>query len=101
MQPSANNKISYIINLEICFQKGMLQLYNVGRWIREEYDEIIGSKFESATTLVRSSYADRCIMSAQTLLAGLFLPSSEDMFLSGLTWTPVPVHAIPRNLDKV
>ncbi|XP_025265921.1 lysosomal acid phosphatase [Camponotus floridanus] len=82
-------------------KRGMLQLYNVGQWIRQEYGVIIGNKFESATTLMRSSYADRCIMSAQVLLAGLFIPSPEDMFLPGLAWTPVPVHSIPRNLDKL
>lgn len=79
----------------------MLQLYDMGQWIRREYGVIIGNKFNSATTLVRSSYADRCVMSAQVLLAGLFIPSPEDMFLSELAWTPVPVHSIPRNLDKV
>ncbi|RLU17240.1 hypothetical protein DMN91_011309 [Ooceraea biroi] len=82
-------------------KKGMLQLYNVGQWIRQEYGTTIGSKFKSANTLVRSSYADRCIMSAQTLLAGLFPPNTEDMFVAGLAWTPVPVHSIPRNLDKL
>ena len=82
-------------------KRGMLQLYDVGQWIRREYGAIIGNKFESATTLVRSSYADRCIMSAQALLASLFVPSPEDMFLPGLAWTPVPVHSIPRNLDKL
>ncbi|XP_070165902.1 lysosomal acid phosphatase-like [Polyergus mexicanus] len=82
-------------------KRGMLQLYDVGQWIRQEYGTIIGNKFKSATTLVRSSYADRCVMSAQALLASLFAPSPEDMFLPGLTWTPVPVHSIPRNLDKL
>lgn len=79
----------------------MLQLYNVGRWIREEYGALIGNKYKSTTTLIRSSYADRCIMSAQSLLAGLFPPKPEDMFVPGLAWTPVPVHATPRNMDKV
>lgn len=79
----------------------MLQLYGVGQWIRREYGTIIDNKFESATALVRSSYADRCIMSAQALLASLFIPSFEDMFLPGLAWTPVPIHSIPRDLDKV
>jgi len=80
----------------------MLQLYKVGQWIRQEYGITIGNKFQSVNTLVRSSYADRCIMSAQALLAGLFPPSStEDMFVPELPWIPVPVHSIPRNLDKV
>lgn len=91
----------YVINLVNRLQKGMLQLYELGQWIRSEYGTRIGNKFESTTTLVRSTYADRCIMSAQALLARLFLPSLEDMFVPGLEWTPVPVHSIPRNLDKV
>ncbi|XP_011872301.1 PREDICTED: lysosomal acid phosphatase [Vollenhovia emeryi] len=82
-------------------KKGMLQLYNVGQWVRLKYGAVIGRKFESTATLVRSSYADRCVMSAQALLAGLFVPSPEDMFVPGLAWTPVPVHSIPRNLDKL
>ncbi|KAL6256375.1 hypothetical protein P5V15_012490 [Pogonomyrmex californicus] len=86
---------------EIRFQKGMLQLYNVGQWIRLKYGAITGRKFESTATLVRSSYADRCIMSAQALLAGLFVPEPEDMFVPDLAWTPIPVHSIPRELDKL
>ncbi|KYN27058.1 Prostatic acid phosphatase, partial [Trachymyrmex cornetzi] len=82
-------------------KKGMRQLYNMGQWIRLKYGPIIGRKFESTATLIRSSYADRCVMSALALLAGLFTPSSEDMFVPGLTWTPVPVHSIPRELDKL
>lgn len=79
----------------------MRQLYNVGQWILQEYGALVDNKFESATTLMRSSYADRCIMSGQALFAGLFPPNPEDMFLPGLAWTPIPVHSIPRTLDKV
>lgn len=83
------------------FQKGMLQLYNLGQWMRSKYGFTIGRKFENTASLVLSSFRDRCIMSAQALLAGLFPPSPEDMFLPDLAWIPVPVHSIPRNLDKV
>ncbi|XP_072755356.1 lysosomal acid phosphatase-like [Anoplolepis gracilipes] len=82
-------------------KRGMLQLYDVGQWIRREYGAIIGNKFESGIIVVHSSDKDRCIMSAQALLASLFLPSPEDMFLPGLIWTPVPIHTIPQNLDKL
>ncbi|KAL0112370.1 hypothetical protein PUN28_012004 [Cardiocondyla obscurior] len=82
-------------------KKGMLELYNLGQWMRLKYDAVIGRKFESTATLARSSYADRCVMSAQALFAGLFVPRFEDEFVPGLTWTPVPVHSIPRNLDKL
>ncbi|XP_076166347.1 lysosomal acid phosphatase-like isoform X2 [Ptiloglossa arizonensis] len=81
-------------------KNGMLRMYNIGRWIRDVYGTLIGTKYESRLLLVQSSYADRCIMSAQTLLAGLYPPTPEEIFVPGLNWRPVPVHPIPRNIDK-
>lgn len=79
----------------------MLRMYNVGRWIRDEYGMVIGSNYRNEVSLTQSSYADRCIMSAQALLAALYPPSAEEIFVPGLTWRPVPVHSVPRHLDKV
>ncbi|KZC06429.1 Lysosomal acid phosphatase [Dufourea novaeangliae] len=81
-------------------KKGMLRMYNVGQWIREKYGSLIGRKYESRLTLVQSSYADRCLMSAQALLAGLYPPLPDEIFVPGLNWRPIPVHSTPRNLDK-
>ncbi|XP_043792754.1 lysosomal acid phosphatase-like isoform X1 [Apis laboriosa] len=80
---------------------GMLRMYNIGQWIRTEYGSIIGNTYDSTLSLTQSSYADRCIMSAQVLLAGLYPPTNEEIFVSGLTWRPVPVHSTPRHLDKM
>ncbi|XP_076666924.1 lysosomal acid phosphatase-like isoform X1 [Andrena cerasifolii] len=82
-------------------KRGMLEMYNVGRWIRDKYGSIIGPKYESSLSLVQSSYADRCIMSAQSLLAGLYPPTPEEIFVPELNWRPVPVHSTPRHLDKI
>ncbi|KAK0161279.1 hypothetical protein PV327_009766 [Microctonus hyperodae] len=82
-------------------KKGMLQLYNLGTWLRDEYDLLIDKKFKSSEVQIKSSYADRCIMSAQALLAGLFPPIKEDQFINDLSWRPVPVQSIPRNVDKL
>lgn len=76
-------------------------MYTVGEWIRERYGSVIGDNYQSDLSLTQSSYADRCIMSAQTLLAGLYPPSPEELFVPGLIWRPVPVHSTPRHLDKV
>ncbi|XP_076657121.1 putative achaete scute target 1 [Halictus rubicundus] len=81
-------------------KNGMRRMYNIGQWIREKYGSVIGGKYESKLTMVRSSYADRCLMSAQALLAGLYPPTSDQIFVEGLNWRPVPVHSTPRNLDK-
>ncbi|XP_063981893.1 lysosomal acid phosphatase-like [Diachasmimorpha longicaudata] len=82
-------------------KEGMLQLYQQGKWLRDQYEFVIGNKYYSKTTLVRSSYAERCIMSAQALLAALFRPQPEDYFIPDLPWRPVPVTAIPRDQDKL
>ncbi|XP_046737612.1 lysosomal acid phosphatase-like isoform X2 [Diprion similis] len=82
-------------------KKGMLQLYTLGQRLREMYRSFIGDKYQSKDLLVHSSYADRCIMSAQALLAALYQPGTEDMFIPGLAWRPIPVHTIPRNIDKL
>ena len=79
----------------------MAQEYALGEWIRREYGWLVDNKYHSSKVLVRSSYADRCIMSAQALLAGLFRPAVGDFFIADLAWRPVPVHATPRHLDKV
>ncbi|XP_076233585.1 lysosomal acid phosphatase-like [Calliopsis andreniformis] len=82
-------------------KEGMVRMYNVGRWIRDRYGSIIGPKYESRLSLIQSSYADRCIMSAQVLLAALYPPTSDEIFVPGLNWRPVPVHSTPRQLDKI
>ncbi|KAI4483702.1 hypothetical protein M0804_007962 [Polistes exclamans] len=81
--------------------KGMRQLYNVGKWIRKTYGPIVGFKYNSSIVYVRSSDSDRCIMSAQTLLAGLYPPTVEEIFVPNMPWRPIPVHTIPRELDDL
>ncbi|XP_015118946.1 prostatic acid phosphatase isoform X2 [Diachasma alloeum] len=82
-------------------KEGMRQLYQLGQWLRGQYDLVIGKKYYTKTTLVRSSYAERCIMSAQALLAALFRPEPQDYFVPDLPWIPVPVASIPRDQDKL
>ncbi|XP_014226772.1 lysosomal acid phosphatase-like [Trichogramma pretiosum] len=80
---------------------GMRQLYKLGGWLREEFGWIVDHKYSPASTMVQSSYADRCIMSTQALLAGLFPVDDEEAFVPGLHWQPIPVHYTPRALDKL
>ncbi|XP_014483412.1 PREDICTED: lysosomal acid phosphatase-like isoform X2 [Dinoponera quadriceps] len=82
-------------------KKGMLRIYTIAQWIREDYGAIIGKKYENVNTMVFSASEERSIMSAQTLLAGLFSPSHEDIFTPNLKWTPIPVYTIPKEIDKL
>lgn len=80
----------------------MRQLYDLGQWVRDKYGWITNSSYSPHSTVVNSSYSDRCIESAQCLLAGLYPPIDEsEKFVQNLPWRPIAVHYVPRNLDKV
>lgn len=76
-------------------------MYKLGKYLRSRYSEVLGEVYSSERLLVRSSYADRVIMSAGALLAGLQPPSPSEIWLPGFDWHPIPVHSIPRSMDQV
>ncbi|XP_034253890.1 testicular acid phosphatase homolog isoform X2 [Thrips palmi] len=81
--------------------KGKLQMYKLGKYLRSRYAELLGETYSSERLLVRSSYADRVIMSAGALLAGLQPPSTSEIWLPGFNWHPIPIHSTPRSLDQL
>lgn len=78
-----------------------MQLYNLGLWIRDSYGHLAGEIYNSKDVLIQSSDSDRCIMSTQALLAGLYKPDKREYFVAGFPWRPVPVHSTPKPYDKV
>lgn len=74
-------------------------MYTLGQWLRKEYAWITNYTYNQANTVVNSSYSDRCIMSTQAMLAGLY--HEENAFTVGLPWRPIAVHYVPRYLDEV
>lgn len=65
------------------------------------YQKLLGDKYSPNQVYVQSTDVDRTLMSAQSNLAGLFLPTSEEVWNEDIAWQPVPVHTIPKNLDYV
>lgn len=49
---------------------------------------------------VQSTDVDRTLMSAEAHLAGMF-PITDEEKWGGIDWQPVPIHTIPKALDKV
>lgn len=83
-------------------KRGSLQAYNLGQNLRTRYESLLpkDGMYSQENMFVRSSYAERCIMSAQAMLAG-FLPPKEGSSKLPLPWQPVPVTAVPRLDDTL
>ncbi|XP_023300387.2 lysosomal acid phosphatase [Lucilia cuprina] len=83
-------------------QKGSLQSYNLGKNLRMRYYRLLppNGLYTQQQIRVLSSAAERCIMSANSLLAG-FMPPLEHSNPLPVQWQPVPVNTIPRKEDTL
>ncbi|XP_014279966.1 prostatic acid phosphatase [Halyomorpha halys] len=80
---------------------GKLREYELGQWLGKRYKSLIpDGKYSEQLVYIQSTDVDRTLMSAQANLAGLFYPSKEEMW-SDLPWQPIPVHTVPKKLDKL
>ncbi|KAF4527486.1 hypothetical protein B566_EDAN014540 [Ephemera danica] len=82
-------------------KEGKQRLLSMGRFLRKRYSDFIPDIYFAKDIYTLSSDADRCIMSGQSLLAGLYPPSEIQIIEPELGWQPVPVHTVPRDLDNV
>uniref|UniRef100_A0A915CKY2 Acid phosphatase n=1 Tax=Ditylenchus dipsaci TaxID=166011 RepID=A0A915CKY2_9BILA len=75
--------------------KGMQEMKELGAYFREHYTkEFISPVFKRDEVYLKSSNADRALVSAQAFLNGLFPPTEDQEFFEpGLNWQPIPVHA--------
>lgn len=88
--------------LILFIQKGKLQQYKLGQYLRRRYNKLIGHEYNSNVVYTQSTDTDRTIMSALSNLAALFPPLSDDeIWCKNINWQPIPVHTVPYNLDGV
>ena len=76
-------------------------MYSLGLKLRQLYPDFIPEYYFPEDVKVLSSYADRCLMSAEALLAALFPPKGKQIWNENLLWQPIPVHYVPRSQDNV
>lgn len=80
---------------------GMRQHFDYGRFIRTRYTDFLDELYNKNKVHVRSTDFDRTIMSAQSLLSGLFEPVDFQVWNNDIKWQPIPVHTTEAKLDMV
>ncbi|CAH2017986.1 unnamed protein product [Acanthoscelides obtectus] len=79
---------------------GKLRAYELGKYIRHRYRTFLANEYKFEEIHVISSDVDRAIMTAESMLAGLYPPPKEDIWFEHLLWEPIPVHTIPYEYDS-
>ncbi|KAF8561965.1 hypothetical protein P879_10699 [Paragonimus westermani] len=77
-------------------EKGILQEYELGQWLRKKYGNFIPEKYNGSDFHMRSTDVDRTLMSAQCVSAGVFHNSSSPLQPFGINWRPIPVHTVSQ-----
>lgn len=80
----------------------MQQEHTLGQYIRKRYDSLLPDNiYPNKLVYVQSTDRDRALMSAGSLLAGLFPPTNDQIWNENIAWQPVPIHTIPRDMDNI
>lgn len=89
---------------------GMRQEFEMGKLFRKKYVEsthLLPPNYHRSSVYIRSTDYERTLMSAQSLLMGLYPagtgPYIEDSALPGLprAFQPIPIHTAPAEFDRV
>eukprot|EP00037_Helgoeca_nana_P018591 m.177656 g.177656 ORF g.177656 m.177656 type:complete len:490 (-) comp24497_c0_seq2:323-1792(-) len=84
---------------------GMQQQFAAGFGYRQRYGNLVGWTYNSSAVEVRSTDVNRCLVSAESQLAGWF-PQNVSVFptnfpIAAPVWLPIPVHTVPTSSDSL
>ncbi|XP_046583107.1 prostatic acid phosphatase-like [Haliotis rubra] len=84
-------------------QVGMRQEYELGQYLRQRYVDsgFIHGNYTADEIHILATYKDRAIMSAYSMLAGLFPPAGDQIWNPAIPWQPIPVHTLPKEDDFI
>lgn len=81
---------------------GKQQHFALGKYFRKRYAGYLSPQYKMTELYVRASDVDRTLMSAESNLAGLYLPANKnDRFNPDLRWNPIPIHTVPTDEDPL
>ncbi|XP_048367335.1 prostatic acid phosphatase [Sphaerodactylus townsendi] len=80
---------------------GMRQQYELGQYIKKRYSDFLSPTYKREEIYIQSTDVDRTIMSAQANLAGLFPPTTEEIWNPQIPWQPIPVHVVPKSFNPL
>ncbi|KAJ8975474.1 hypothetical protein NQ317_019802 [Molorchus minor] len=80
---------------------GKVQQLELGRWLRDRYNNFLPNKYSEKDIYIQSTDVDRTLMLAEANLAGLYPPVSSEVWDDDIKWQPIPIHTIPEKEDAV
>ncbi|CAL1677646.1 unnamed protein product [Lasius platythorax] len=72
--------------------KAHLNMYNLGVYLRERYDEFLGDTYMSDVTKMHTTEYALSMLSAQLVNAGLWPPATNQIWFEGINWQPIPTE---------
>ncbi|XP_018403552.1 PREDICTED: venom acid phosphatase Acph-1-like [Cyphomyrmex costatus] len=80
---------------------GKFNMYNLGVYLRETYDEFLGNVYMSDIMKTRTTEHSLSILSAQLVHAGLWPPTKNQMWNENLNWQPIPFEYLELKEDTL
>ncbi|KAI6646436.1 hypothetical protein LOD99_12558 [Oopsacas minuta] len=82
---------------------GMQEQYALGGFIKQRYisSGYLTTAYKRDDVYIRSTNADRTIMSALSQLSAVFPPTGDQVWDNSLIWQPIPVHNVPESTDNI
>jgi len=82
-------------------QIGMQQHHKYGQFLRNYYANFLDDIYNKNKVTIRSTDFDRTLMSAYSLLSGLYPPKDFQIFDENINWQPIAVHTTDVKNDMV
>lgn len=89
-----------MLDKSLLFQDGKAQMFHLGQIIRKQYGLFLGNRYTPDLIEPMSSYYSRSKASLQLVLAALYPPLDDEIFVPGLNWQPIPFTHNTKESDN-